>query len=543
MARPRRLYINSKGKYYYIIYSKKKFIKVPQGMSQQQIQNINIKNIIPGPAKRLKRRTKKIVPVYSKKIAKGEEMEKSVIKTETGGLPTYIFTPQKKFLSLGDLSTKSDDTSTDKLINLLKGAIPVIAEGAKKLGLPAPEQKFMLGDADKEFINDMIEGKLIETEPVVRELIRRETMPKKPPTTRPGFVTELAKETDSKKIFEKAIKLSRESTPIGTPLREDEEEDRKPPASFPQPSKSVPVEKPSKSVPVKEPSEYEKAFKISKEEKSIINNYFGITNFKLFDKGDKKIIDYIYEQKKESDGRTQDPKSWNTNTIVNFAKLLDPPLTLDPRKQVLVLKKELYEYMIGLKKGSGDDNGDDGLYNDQIEKIMKKRIKNFVPVVASDKVNDLLQYVNKGDKFFSAVINTEPSESFGRHWRCIVIDNRDDYPSAEYFDSLAENAKPDDALLSVMRKICKRMNPEKYFKFKYNMLRRQSFNTSNCSYHVMKFIEDRHNGVPFEDASGWSDYVSRQKGNGYEAIDDSQDGEGDLEKYQNKIKKLFKSYL
>ena len=199
--------------------------------------------------------------------------------------------------------------------------------------------------------------------------------------------------------------------------------------------------------------------------------------------------------------------------------------------------------MIGLKKGSGDDNGDDGLYNDQIEKIMKKRIKNFVPVVASDKVNDLLQYVNKGDKFFSAVINTEPSESFGRHWRCIVIDNRDDYPSAEYFDSLAENAKPDDALLSVMRKICKRMNPEKYFKFKYNMLRRQSFNTSNCSYHVMKFIEDRHNGVPFEDASGWSDYVSRQKGNGYEAIDDSQDGEGDLEKYQNKIKKLFKSYL
>ena len=242
MARPRRLYINSKGKYYYIVNGVKKFIKVPQGMSQQQIQNINIKNIIPGPAKRLKRRTKKIVPVYSKKIAKGEEMEKSVIKTETGGLPTYIFTPQKKFLSLGD-STKSDDTSTDKLINLLKGAIPVIAEGAKKLALPAPEQKFMLGDADKDLIDDMIEGKLLETEPAVRELIRREI--KKLPTIRPGFVTELAKETDSKKIFEKAIKLSRQSTPVGTPLREDEEEDRKPPASFPQPSKSVPVEKPA----------------------------------------------------------------------------------------------------------------------------------------------------------------------------------------------------------------------------------------------------------------------------------------------------------
>lgn len=534
MARPRRLYINSKGKYYYIVNGVKKFIKVPQGMSQQQIQNINIKNIIPGPAKRLKRRTKKIVPVYSKKIAKGEEMEKSVIKTETGGLPTYIFTPQKKFLSLGDLSTKSDDTSTDKLINLLKGAIPVIAEGAKKLALPAPEQKFMLGDADKDFINDMIEGKLLETEPAVREYIRREI--KKPPTTRPGFVTELAKETDSKKIFEKAIKLSRESTPIGTPLREDEEEDRKPPASFP---KSVPVEK---SVPVKEPSEYEKIFEISKEEKSIINKFIGKKKLYELDakNNNKNYTDFI-ESKKNPDGKSQDPTSWTIPTLVEFGKILKLNLSATNNRESL--RKAILQKLGLLKIGAGADNGDDGLYNDQIEKIMKKRIKNFVPVVASDKVNDLLQYVNKGDKFFSAVINTEPSESFGRHWRCIVIDNRDDYPSAEYFDSLAENAKPDDALLSVMRKICKRMNPEKYFKFKYNMLRRQSFNTSNCSYHVMKFIEDRHNGVPFEDASGWSDYMKRQKGNGYEAIDDSQDGEGDLEKYQNKIKKLFKSYL
>lgn len=525
MARPRRLYINSKGKYYYIVNGVKKFIKVPQGMSQQQIQNINIKNIIPGPAKRLKRRTKKIVPVYSKKIAKGEEMEKSVIKTETGGLPTYIFTPQKKFLSLGDLSTKSDDTSTDKLINLLKGAIPVIAEGAKKLALPAPEQKFILGDADKELINDMIEGKLIESEPIVKELIRREIMPKVP--SKSDIEKEKEQLRKEKEQLLKEIedrKASRTGTPFTsappTPLREEEE--GKPPASFTQPSKSVPVE---------EPSAYKETFDVKK--------VFKIRYLKGLDKDveDKKFTKFIDSQK-NSEGKTIDPTSWNAETLINFGNLIGLKLTKGTKKDIL--QKEIAKKLQG---GSGADNGDDGLYNDQIEKIMKKRIKNFVPVVASDKVNDLLQYVNKGDKFFSAVINTEPSESFGRHWRCIVIDNRDDYPSAEYFDSLAENAKPDDALLSVMRKICKRMNPEKYFKFKYNMLRRQSFNTSNCSYHVMKFIEDRHNGVPFEDASGWSDYMKRQKGNGYEAIDDSQDGEGDLEKYQNKIKKLFKSYL
>jgi hypothetical protein len=521
MARPRRLYINSKGKYYYIVNGVKKFIKVPQGMSQQQIQNINIKNIIAGPARRLKRRTKKIVPVYSKKIAKGEEMEKSVIKTE-GGLPAYVFTPQKKFLSIGDLTTK-DDTSTDKLINLLKGAIPVIAEGAKKLALPSPEQKFLLGDADKEFINNMIEGKLIESEPAVVELIRRETMPKKP--TIPISKSDIQKEKEKLQKQIEETRASREGTPMGTPLRVEEEgETIKPPASFPP----VP---PKAQEPVK--SVYEQLFDDKKE----VEKFFKIRYLKGRDAEDKKFTKFIDAQK-DSKGKTIDPLTWNAETLINFGKLIGLTLTKGTKNDIL--RKEIAKKLQG---GAGADNGDDGLYNDQIEKIMKKRIRNFVPVVASDKVNDLLQYVNKGDKFFSAVINTEPSESFGRHWRCIVIDNRDDYPSAEYFDSLAENAKPDDALLSVMRKICKRMNPEKYFKFKYNMLRRQSFNTSNCSYHVMKFIEDRHNGVPFEDASGWSDYMKRQKGNGYEAIDDSQDGEGDLEKYENKIKKQFKSYL
>jgi hypothetical protein len=524
MARPRRLYINSKGKYYYIVNGVKKFIKVPQGMSQQQIQNINIKNIIAGPARRLKRRTKKIVPVYSKKIAKGEEMEKSVIKTE-GGLPAYVFTPQKKFLSIGDLTTK-DDTSTDKLINLLKGAIPVIAEGAKKLALPSPEQKFLLGDADKEFINNMIEGKLIESEPAVVELIRRETMPKKP--TIPISKSDIQKEKEKLQKQIEETRASREGTPMGTPLPEEG-------FTMPESFKQKPPEEP----PEEPPSVYKETFDVKKA--------FGIKYLKGFDKEDKKFTKFIESHivaKGSKKGKPMEPKDWNEETLIDFGKLIGIKLEKGPKKEIL--QKKIAKKLNQLeppKKGAGEDNGDDGLYNDQIEKIMKKRIRNFVPVVASDKVNDLLQYVNKGDKFFSAVINTEPSESFGRHWRCIVIDNRDDYPSAEYFDSLAENAKPDDALLSVMRKICKRMNPEKYFKFKYNMLRRQSFNTSNCSYHVMKFIEDRHNGVPFEDASGWSDYMKRQKGNGYEAIDDSQDGEGDLEKYENKIKKQYKSYL
>ena len=75
------------------------------------------------------------------------------------------------------------------------------------------------------------------------------------------------------------------------------------------------------------------------------------------------------------------------------------------------------------------------------------------------------------------------------------------------------------------------------------MLRRQNYNKSNCGYHVMKFIEDRFNGIPFSEASGYDDYMKKQKGTGYIPIDDSLDGEGDLSSYENKIKKQFKSYL
>ena len=71
-------------------------------------------------------------------------------------------------------------------------------------------------------------------------------------------------------------------------------------------------------------------------------------------------------------------------------------------------------------------------------------MKHFVPCIASDQTSDLLQYVKRGDKEFSFVINTNPSKSNGSgkdgypvgHWTCVFIDNRDDYPSCEFFDPL-----------------------------------------------------------------------------------------------------------
>jgi hypothetical protein len=191
--------------------------------------------------------------------------------------------------------------------------------------------------------------------------------------------------------------------------------------------------------------------------------------------------------------------------------------------------------------GKGGD-GDGGLYNDEIEKIAKKRIKNYVPVIASDEINQLPRYVARGDKRFGFVINTASSDSDGSgrngnslgHWMSVYINNEDDYPTVELFDPLAEN-KMSPALVSICRKIAMKMNPEMMFKYKQNMLRRQSKMTSNCGHHAIKFLDDRFNGVPWSVATGYDDYMERLNS----APDDSHDGEKDIVKAM----KRYESYI
>ena len=65
MARPRRLYTDDKGKFYYIINKKRVFVKVPKGATQKQVQKVNVKTIVNLPeTKRLKRRKKRIKPKF-----------------------------------------------------------------------------------------------------------------------------------------------------------------------------------------------------------------------------------------------------------------------------------------------------------------------------------------------------------------------------------------------------------------------------------------------------------------------------------------------
>lgn len=505
MSRPNRLYLDSKNRYYYIIDNKKKFIKVPPGMSQKQIQTINIKNVIGGPARKLKRKKKKVKPVYSKKLVPKDDMVKSGITYQ--GLPTYFFTPQKSFVDLGNITSKANDTNTEKLIDLLKGLKPVIDAKKIKIEIPEVESKPKFTPMKPEPAKDF-------------KPTEDGTPPSFKPFYEPKFGARKDKFPDSESISPISA-LSSISDTINLEYEKSREFIKK--SRLPKGREAPEPPKPKDKELIQRLKEIE-----FNRDRQLIG----------------ELIQYEYIQEKDVTPDFQQTDYWKRIARENVGVEKEYQTKDSIQNAIRRVLREDLKTIGQTLDGEGNGEGDDGLYDQQINEILKKRIKNFVPVVASDKVENLLEHVQKGDKFFAAVINTEPSSSSGRHWRSIIVDNRDDFPSAEYFDPLAETERgPEKSLISVMRKISKRMNPEKYFKFKYNMLRRQNYNKSNCGYHVMKFIEDRFNGIPFSEASGYDDYMKKQKGSGYEPIDDSLDGEGDLQGYENKIKKQFKSYL
>ncbi len=483
MTRPRRLYTTDDGKFYYLIDGKKRFVKTPAGVSQKQIAKINIKNIVNAPTtKRVKRRRKKIQPVYGAKV--GSVLQKSA----TGGLPIYFFQPQKNIPTLENQAKISGDTNVEKLTKeLLKGLKPTPSSSKIAASISTqtdqtekmqfgtqterkPRKKESGSDADTETVprKQISATELVN---VIGEVDRRGTVNI---NNVRGYLDEFYGKDKYTGItqpkFDKAVNKYTElamSTPQGTP----------PPSMSPPPPRPTPPKK----------------------------------------TGIATISDY------------------NTDTEAgNYIR----NLMKQGGVQAGTMTESESEPTQGAK-GTGDS---DGLYNDEIEKVLKKRIKNYVPVIASDQINDLLRYVGKGDKRFGFVINTNPSTSDGSgndghrtgHWRSVYINNEDDYPSVEYFDPLSEGKMPSE-LVSVCRKIAMKMNPSMMFKYKQNMLRRQSKMTSNCGHHSIKFLEDRYNGVPWSEATGYDDYMEKQSS----APDDSTDGEKDISKY---IKK-YESYI
>jgi len=492
MPRPRRLYKEKdSGKYYYIIDGGKKYVTVPAGISSSNLSKINIKNIINLASTKRRKPGAKRQPKFQKKIISGLE------KTEQGGLPLYLFKSQRKFATLDEIAKNSDDTSVDKLSKLLLKGITATPSSSKI----APTIAMMTQTA--------------------------------PMTSEAGVQTSAKVTTKPKR------KLGEPFVPTGPESKEDEPKKRRKQIDVDELVNVIGEVDRRGSVNFNNVKGYLDEF-YGKEQ------YTGITQSK-FDKALGK-----YEKLAYSTPLDAQPPSMSM-----------PPPPPRPTKVTTLSDINPYEtssemgnYVRGLMKqggvrgtqteteteveGAGYDG--DGLYNDEIEKIAKKRIKDYVPVIASDQLDELPKYVARGDKRFGFVINTNPSTSDGSgndgmrpgHWRAVFINNEDDYPSIEYFDPLAEGKMPED-LIKMCRRIAVKMNPEVMFKYKQNMLRRQSKLTSNCGWHCVKFLDDRYNGIPYSESSGYDAYMEGLNN----TPDASRDGEKEIASY---IKK-YESYI
>jgi len=486
MPRPNRLYTID-GKYYYIKDGKKVFVKVPAGVSQKQVSKINIKNIIKlAESKRVVRKKKRRNLAYQKKIVPSME------KTESSGLPIYFFKPKREILTIDQIANNSTDTSIDKLGKVLVKGITSAVSSSKLPSEPTivkeltpaekSQQAYEKAMAERNRIAE--ERKKAQEEQAAIEAGKRqslidETRRKKGKTSMKPNVAGLATTITEGKM----------ETGI-TPTKEQIRSQYPPGAEISTPA-------------------IEKAVTQARSRPGFLQSM-------------KNLI---------SPGKVAPSPGEKPDEILKGT----PAKPKNLGKQLATVAEE--EMPIALQRTTGEGYGSDGLYDDEIETIARKRLKDYIPCIAKDETNELMKYVKKGDKQFSFIINTDNSDQPGRHWRAVYINNRDDYPSIEYFDPLVEG-KPEQSLIDICRKIAIKMNPEKLFKFKMNMLRRQSKLSSNCGYHCIHFLEGRYMGIPFSEITGYDDFVEKMKKEHGEL-----DGSGQGEKEIQPFMKKYDSYI
>ena len=425
MPRPRRMYKEDNGKYYYIINGKRKYVKVPEGVSSKKLAKINIQNIINLPSARRRKKGGLRQPKFAQKIASNLE------RTDQGGLPLYLFKSQRKIATLDEIAKSSDDTSVDKLTKLLLKGITATPSSSKV----APTISMMT-----------------QTAPMTAE-------------------------SGSQTTGKLSIKPKRTLRQSFVPTGEESKEDGRRGES----KQGEPKKKTRKQI-----SQEELVNVIGEVDRR------GVTNINT-------VRGYL-EEYYGKEGYTDFTKAKYEKALSDYEKLAystpanAPPPSMSlpaPRTSNITTLRDINPYETSSEKGNyvrelikqggvktaeteteteveGGGYDGDGLFNDEIEKIAKKRIKDYVPVIASDQLNELPKFVGRGDKRFGFVVNTNPSTSDGSghdnfppgHWTAVYINNEDDYPSIEYFDPLAQGKMPED-LIKMCRRIAVKMNNQR----------------------------------------------------------------------------------
>jgi len=174
------------------------------------------------------------------------------------------------------------------------------------------------------------------------------------------------------------------------------------------------------------------------------------------------------------------------------------------RRGVVGHYEDLYDTLIS---GKGKGSLMTGLFNDQIDQMLKDEPKYF-GCISRDEIHKL-QLDDNGKYGF--VYNTVPSNKptkYEGHWRAIYIDLDDD-KSIDHYDSFGEPAEED--IQEQIKKLLEPFNLPYYLKWKDNKIVNQRSNSSNCGFFCVNFLQDRFEGIPFVDSTGFSNVMKSEK--------------------------------
>ena len=540
--RPRRLYYDEKrDKYFYIVKGKRKYLKIKEGMTQKQIQKVNLVNIIGDldDARRRKPRRKTKRLRFKKKITDDQEEKKGAFVAST----TLPVRAEQTPLKERDLRqpTKIETPDIPKWQDLEKG----LKEQIKILREEQKNFQDFIKSKEKIFTSESKENN-------ERKESKEDETPRKPPSPTPSVAPSEAP-SEAPSIQTTESKVDEEKKKTGRTPDKIQIDERIVIRALTNVALDTGGLIPS--LPEKE-TKGENMYKVYRYKEGNMPEFVEALNEQLEILGQpdrfsrltterfrrirsqnadkiEKAVQRAQEKKEKKRQETEKKKKKSEKEkteketgIMTMTELREREEREESKKR----KRDESETTVETtaeppKKGRGDDM--DGLYSDEIQNHMKKKVKRIIPVVAMDELDTLLDDVKYLQDEYMAVINTDVSTGPGKHWVCIYIDNKDSFPSAEFFDPLGDPCpKP---VRNIMKKLCQKMNPENMFLFKENLIKNQSNDTETCGHFVMKFLQDRHSGVPFSKATYYDKYMKK--------CDNDFSGEG-----EKKIKK-FSSYM
>lgn len=140
-----------------------------------------------------------------------------------------------------------------------------------------------------------------------------------------------------------------------------------------------------------------------------------------------------------------------------------------------------------------------GLFNDQIDDMLRK-YPHYVGCCSRDEIHKINLNDGVGGFIYNTVPSDKPTDKEG-HWRAIYI-NVDDDKSIDHYDSFGEPAEQD--IQEQVKQLLESYNLPYYLKWKDNKIINQRSNSSNCGWFCINFLQDRFEGIPFIDSTGFS---------------------------------------